>query len=545
MTASQMTSRVVVRSPAGYLDIGRHLAPTELMSTDIEITDEGPIPIYTLFRALRLPLDKSAKDAKQLAHMWQTLEKLAEKANEGKAAELPLPKSKPPMHPVSDSGSVPRLMPLDQATIHKFTTLSGRNGSARPLEKSRSFTSFQSLTPMSPTPAVASAPDTPTEVPSEKPRQDLRLSDSSPRNVQLVRATSPNLVEPVRRDSTTGPPHPNSSREITSPEKNPALPRREGDSSEEKRMERFGGARSPFPHVDSLPRVHQDPQVKIPSGTSIRQVESMNALSSQDLLEYDLSRMRDCIPTVQHLLSHALYNEVCGVEQKPPAPLKPDELSLKDALSPKTNPNTSTYHNSGDVTMWKRPILYVEDDDTFGLASTTKPHRPPPGFEMNSKTLREVVERHLRNESASRLEGRTLQAFANQIMNSEPTLTSYKSPSLSNSIIAMIETLVKEGWSFGSPGESSRSFGSLRLSPDKTRFGIQVPSTVDCLRVPKIDRIEIQEIWTQMHRQLAGITKFTACVNAIANSFPRWKDVSDRDARATAAVIAMIELGWL
>jgi len=158
---------------------------------------------------------------------------------------------------------------------------------------------------------------------------------------------------------------------------------------------------------------------------------------------------------------------------------------------------------------------------------TVKPSEP---IAYDPAAIRAFLLKHFTSE-ASRLEGRLLQAFVNQVIHAEEALVRHKSSELSNQLVKAIETLACEN--------------HCHLSPDKLRFAIQIPSTLDRKTLPIITDITVNEIWIQMSRQLAIITKFTACVNAVANSYAKWKDSSDRDRLAIAAVVKIIESGWL
>lgn len=165
---------------------------------------------------------------------------------------------------------------------------------------------------------------------------------------------------------------------------------------------------------------------------------------------------------------------------------------------------------------------------------------PPPEARKTSDTEETVVDpeylsaiivKRLESDSSQRLEGRAVQAFANHLIHAESELVAKKSLALTNQVIRQIVRLSVSG--------------ACRLSADKTRFGMQIPFTLEVSLLPTVLTCDLLDLWAQMGNQLGGITKFTPCVNAIVNSFSKWKENPQRDQLATSAVVAMIHSRWL
>ncbi len=216
-----------------------------------------------------------------------------------------------------------------------------------------------------------------------------------------------------------------------------------------------------------------------------------------------------------------------------------------DTKSPPSGRPVSSFHPTpaarafGRVQILKRSadeytsrILPTAEDTVVLFDSKESEKRPPPGFEaIDPVVLKLHLLHHIQREDTSRLEGRTLQAFVNQVIHNEPTLILHKSVPLVEQLVGILRRMGQDG--------------ICRISSDGSRFGICMPPGLDHSRLPSVDENNVAEIWLQMSRQLVNITTFAGCVNAISNSYGRWKDCTDRTTRSAAAVIAMINQGWL
>lgn len=145
------------------------------------------------------------------------------------------------------------------------------------------------------------------------------------------------------------------------------------------------------------------------------------------------------------------------------------------------------------------------------------------------KMLTELVVKNLSNTDPTQLEGQKLQAFARALVNACSSLTPRRTPHLIDQVISIVKM--------------QEITGKCRLSLDKTRFSIIVPSTINQSILPKIDEATLDDIYSQMSGQIGNIAKFDSCVNAVMNSYNKWKNISpeERKQRATAAVIAFVE----
>ncbi|CAH6418921.1 Hypothetical protein POVN_LOCUS645 [uncultured virus] len=254
------------------------------------------------------------------------------------------------------------------------------------------------------------------------------------------------------------------------------------------------------------------------------------------------------------------------VSDELPLPTEDEDVVLfrKDALRPIGPEGTSSFRKGGIQALPLRreedvltPSFRKEDTgvssfrrvgDAEASSSFRKdglqpivpesPRQPPPGFGypvmmdpllVKPHLLRQYLVDHLKN--TTQLEGRSLQAFTNQVIHSEAALAEHKSPALSHQAIRMVQELARKG--------------ICKLSPDGTRFSIEIPTLLDRASLPSIDRATMTEIWAQMGHQFAGITKFHACVNAVTNSYSKWKLFHNKDQLATAVVVKLVEAGLI